>query len=72
MKLTLNLTTDAGSAFSLRRTAREVAAKTGLDATTTNRIIVEMSGRGYQHMLNTLDREFPGVFTFLNDPRNPR
>jgi hypothetical protein len=70
MTIEVNLRGPGGNAMHLMRLASDLGRQCGYDRATIDRITSAMRSGTYANVLDTLEREFPGLdFVFDGDPR---
>lgn len=69
MTIQIDLSTHAGGRWALAAVVQQQGGKAGMSRQVTNRVILDMHAGDYRNMLKVMETEFPGLFTFLNDPR---
>lgn len=67
----IDLGSPAGNAFALMGIVQNVCRQIGMTRDEASAITAEMRSGNYHDLLTTMERRFPGLFEFGNDPRRP-
>jgi hypothetical protein len=67
----IDLNSPSGNAFALMGIINDVCRQCGMTRDEASAITAEMRSGNYHDLLRTMERHFPGLFEFSNDPRRP-